>query len=85
VQRHQGDDNECQACRKEACCAELSECVASPDCACVLVCLDLVEMPGVPEAMSCADECAVDFLEIVPPIVAIDMCQQDNCSGPCGP
>ncbi len=77
------DDDECLVCRKEACCTEALACTEAPDCACVLACLDQLEMPGVPEAMACADDCSVDFLEVVPPIVALDQCQQENCADAC--
>jgi hypothetical protein len=79
----EGDDDACQVCRKEACCMEITTCTEEPDCACVFECLAQLEMPGIAEAMACADECSVDFFAIVPPLIAIDMCAEQNCIDAC--
>jgi hypothetical protein len=77
------DDTACLACRKENCCAEIQECVDDPDCACVLACLDTIEMPGVPEAMACSEDCSVDFLEVAPALIAVQQCQDASCPRAC--
>jgi hypothetical protein len=81
----EGDDDECQACTKEMCCDQLETCAGDADCACVLECLSMVENPGIPEAMECANTCEADFLMVAGPLTAIDMCRMSNCGEACGP
>jgi hypothetical protein len=77
-------DTECVGCRKTNCCAQIETCVDDPGCACVLDCLDELRMPGVPEAMQCSEECAVDFATIIPPLLELQSCQDAACGDVCG-
>lgn len=56
-----GMDDECAACTKEMCCAELTTCEANPDCACLVQCVNAMGMGngGVP---ACLTECMLQGL-----------------------
>jgi hypothetical protein len=76
-------DSACLMCTKENCCAEMMSCVETvPNCGCVLDCLGAIEDPSpAMDTEMCANMCDVDYNQVLVPIMAVFICQDDQCSG----
>jgi hypothetical protein len=70
-------DDECTACLKDNCCAELNECFADEDCACVTLCLQ-----GGGDPLSCSMECEVNGFP--PELQQLGGCTMAQCGQQCG-
>jgi hypothetical protein len=76
-------DNACVACTKENCCDEIMACAEQVEgCECVLDCLGAIEDPSpAMDTEMCANECDVDYNAVLVPVMAVFICQNDQCSG----
>ncbi len=76
-------DTSCHQCTKENCCDEMEACAESvPNCGCVLECLGAIEDPSpAMDTEMCANECDVDYNAVLVPVMAVFICQNEQCSG----
>lgn len=74
------DDNACQVCAKQNCCAELTECQGDADCDCVADCVGAM---GVDQEGFCLGSCGLD--ELPEEYDALSECGNEaHCSAACG-
>jgi hypothetical protein len=76
-------DTECWACARENCCDEMQACAdAVANCECVIDCIGAIEDPSPPtDTQACADTCGVDYNQVLVPMMAVFICQNEQCTG----
>ncbi|MFV8750861.1 hypothetical protein ACNOYE_09965 [Nannocystaceae bacterium ST9] len=70
-------DDVCTSCLKDSCCAEVTECYADPDCACMADCVQ-----GGGDLFGCAMDCGV--MGFPPALQSLGACTQQSCGNECG-
>jgi hypothetical protein len=69
------NDNTCETCVKQSCCAQLTACYANPDCQCVASCI-----MATGSVFGCYGNCGVRFSALPPGAAEWDDCLGQSCA-----